>query len=60
MRLACVPALLLLAACSGEPDFDERYKQADEEIRARADAIDAQLEGKAELGGEDEQVPADE
>ena len=35
---------LLLAACRAEPGFDERYDAANQEIEARADAIDAQLE----------------
>jgi len=42
-------ALLLLAACSSEPDFDERFSNAEEQIRSKAREIDAELhKGTAE------------
>jgi hypothetical protein len=59
MRSGFLVPLMLLAACGGEPDFDERYEQAGEEIRARAESIDAQLEGKAP-DSEDGDLPAEE
>lgn len=36
-------APLLLAACHKEPDFEERYHKAAEEIEARAKAMDADI-----------------
>lgn len=51
-----LPALFLIgvAACSPEPDFDERYAAAEDKIRARAQAIDSAL---AEKAGEGEEAP---
>ena len=43
MRRAFLLALLLLAACSREKDFDERYDAAAKEIETRAKAMDAAL-----------------
>jgi hypothetical protein len=43
MRLPACAILLLLAACS-EPDFDERYDEAENEINAKAAELDAELE----------------
>lgn len=34
-------ALVALTACSKEPDFDERYARANEEIEIRVKALDA-------------------
>jgi hypothetical protein len=51
MRLTAVLALLLITACRGEPDFDERYDQASEEITAKADAIDAELQRREKKAG---------
>ncbi len=39
--LVAVP--LLLGACHKEPDFEERYDKAAEEIEARAKAMDADI-----------------
>lgn len=47
MRLAVIPILLTLCACSAEPDFDSRYDKAEKEIEARAKAMDADI-AKAE------------
>jgi hypothetical protein len=42
-------ALILLLGCESEPDFDERYAKAEQQIRTKAREIDAQLqEGTAE------------
>jgi len=53
MRVAGLLALLLVTACHDEPDFDERYDKASRDIRAKADAIDAQLERHEKMGGTD-------
>ena len=53
-------ALLLLAACSSEPDFDERFSNAEEQIRSKAREIDAELhKGPAETEQE-HAIPAGE
>ncbi len=44
------PALILLAALSGcrqEPDFDQRYRQTQQKIDAKAAAIDRELDAAA-------------
>ncbi|MXO86546.1 hypothetical protein GRI38_10975 [Altererythrobacter aurantiacus] len=41
---AIAAPLLLLGGCSDEPDFDERYEAAREEIETKAQLIDAELE----------------
>lgn len=46
--LALIPAAVL-AACGGEPSFDERYDGAEQEIRARERELEAELD---ETGGE--------
>lgn len=43
MRGAAIVALLLLAGCRSEPDFDERYADARNEIANRASDIDRDL-----------------
>lgn len=49
---AVAAPLLLLGGCSDEPDFDERYEAAREEIETKAQSIDAELEAtKAEPKG---------
>ena len=40
-----LPIALTLAACKREPDFDERYKAANEKIGRTAREIDAQVAG---------------
>lgn len=44
MRRLGVVLVLAVVACRQEPSFDERYEQADREIREKAAAIDAELE----------------
>lgn len=41
--------LLLLAGCDKEPDFEERYDKAAEEIEARARAMDADIAKSEDL-----------
>ena len=63
MRAAAALVLLALAACSSEPDFDERFEKAETETRQLAEEIDselakagaakADLDGDAGAGGED-------
>jgi hypothetical protein len=57
--IAPIMLLFMLAACQREPDFDERYKAANEKVRSMAAEIDAQIseapppdteEGAAEEG----------
>ncbi len=47
MRAAAALVLLTLAACSSEPDFDERFERAETETRQLAKEIDSDL-AKAE------------
>ena len=49
MRRIAALALLILAACNSEPDFDERFEKAEAETRQLATEIDAEL-AKAEAG----------
>jgi len=49
MRRLTAAALLLCAACGEEPDFDERYEQAQEKIGTKARAIDAELRKSGEM-----------
>jgi len=39
--------VLLVAECSREPDFSERYDAASEKIGATANEIDAEIESRA-------------
>ncbi|WP_284126625.1 hypothetical protein [Parerythrobacter aestuarii] len=42
---ALAPCLLLLAAgCEAEPDFDERYADAEQEVNAKAEELDKALQ----------------
>jgi outer membrane murein-binding lipoprotein Lpp len=52
MRAPAILAPLLLAGCQSEPDFDERYERANQEIRAKAEALERELEqrGKDKAG----------
>jgi len=43
-RLFAVLALVLLAACKREPDFDTRYKAAEQQLQASSAAIDRELD----------------
>ena len=56
MRVPVLCLLLSLAACSSEPDFDERYEQAEQKIRDKAAELDAELaeKGGGELESSDE------
>lgn len=45
--------LLILSACRREPDFDERYDAANEQIRNTAKEIDEQIAGTATSEPED-------
>ena len=51
MRAALVLALLL-AGCSREPSFDERYAATETRLRAKAVQIDREAAGKADLSQE--------
>lgn len=41
--LACLLPALLLAACGERQTFDERFTQKSEELRKKAEALDANL-----------------
>jgi hypothetical protein len=61
MRYALVLAILVLAGCKQEPDFDARYDAAEKHIRAKAGAIDAELaarERQRAQSGKDAPPPA--
>ena len=54
MRLASrltLVAVLSMAACREEPDFDQRFDAAQQEIRERAEAIDRDLAKRARPQG---------
>ena len=44
MRRVAAVALLLLAACRDEPDFEERYAETQERVEATAEGIQTDLE----------------
>lgn len=55
MRRLLLIAPFLLTACNKEPDFDERYDKAAQEVEARAKAMDADIaasEAAAKATGE--------
>ena len=52
MRRAWLALVLLAPACEEEPDFDQRYGEAQEEIMERYEEIGDELESPS--------VPADE
>ncbi|UIP07813.1 hypothetical protein LY632_05275 [Erythrobacter sp. SDW2] len=43
-RMLIFLAFLVMAACKGEPSFDERYQETTEEIGNRAAELDEELE----------------
>ena len=53
MRPRALLLALLLCACRREPDFDERYRQANERISKAEAEIEAQVSGTATPAGED-------
>ena len=46
MRALLLLPLCLLAGCGDEPDFDERYEAAEQDLHRRAAEIDAELESR--------------
>ena len=48
MRAVALLLCSALAACGSEPDFEERYDDAQAEIEARAQALDADLKEEVE------------
>ena len=48
MRWFGIFFVLSLLACRQEPSFDERYEQADKQIREKAASIDAELGNRSE------------
>lgn len=51
MRVACLSALLLLAACEDRRSFDERFEDTSERIKAKERAL-AENSGGNELPAE--------
>jgi len=43
MRNQAIVLLLLLSACSREPDFDQRYTEAQRKLAAKSAAMDRDL-----------------
>jgi len=43
MRVPIALALMMLAGCHREPDFDERYASAEAALRGKAAAIDSEI-----------------
>ncbi|HEY0596855.1 hypothetical protein [Sphingopyxis sp.] len=56
---AAVPfvALLLLAGCKDEPQFEDRYAKAAKEIDARAKAMDADIAKSDQADAKDLSAP---
>lgn len=52
MRAAVLFGLALLAGCSREPDFDERYDAVSQEIGTKAKEMDAELQSRAKAAGD--------
>ena len=50
MRRLVIALALALGACSREPDFDDRFQQANARISEAAQDIDAQVSGTPEPG----------
>jgi len=51
MRAAVLFGLALMAGCSREPDFDERYDAVSQEIGTKAKEMDAELQSRAKAAG---------
>jgi PBP1b-binding outer membrane lipoprotein LpoB len=47
MRWLLATSLLFAAGCSSEPDFDERYADAEKQLREKAAEIDAEIDERA-------------
>lgn len=53
MRLApLIAAMLVLSACNREPEFEERYSEAEATIQQQAQSIEADLRADTAAGGE--------
>ena len=60
VRVCAFVALLLLAGCQQEPDFDTRYEEAEAHIRKQAREIDAELAANRKLRSETDAAAAQE
>jgi len=58
MRGALILAAIALSACQSEPSFDERYDTAQETIEAKAEELDAKLQGPPAQVEEPPEKPA--
>lgn len=56
LRAVLSGLFMLAAACAQERDFDTRYEEAEQEIEAKAEAIDSELAP----GGEKQAAPQPE
>jgi hypothetical protein len=57
MRGLLIIALVALAGCNREPDFDERYDAASKQLGTKAKQIDLELENRANTAEPDAAVP---
>ncbi|WP_239804915.1 hypothetical protein [Croceicoccus hydrothermalis] len=60
VRVCAFVALLLLAGCQQEPDFDTRYEEAEAHIRKQAREIDAELAANRKLRSETDAAAQEE
>lgn len=69
MRRAILIAVITLAGCQSEPDFDERYAATEKQLRDKASEIDSELvkhqkaadaavDGEGDGSGEGESKPS--
>ena len=61
MRSIALFLVLSLSACGSEPDFDERYGEAEQEIRNKADDLERDLgeESEPDTASRESQVEED-
>ena len=50
-----LPASLSLTACSSRPDFDRKYAEQQQELDARAAAMDAQIDSRLDVNSQAKQ-----
>ena len=52
-RLIILSPVCLAAACNSEPNFDERYERAQEQIENKANELDNELQATRDAGDQD-------
>jgi hypothetical protein len=58
MRLLVPLVFVLLAACGGEPTFDERYDGAEQQIRQKNDELEKDLDQTRPAEADEKAAPA--